>query len=320
MPRSNARPTWRTRRWIIAGSVVTLVLLDVALVSLAFQSTQSSPKTSTARSTDVGAGSPSPSPTSSPSAPPEVTLPATPPTRILRALNDEVAWRASTGACPGSTALPELTEDGGASWKGTDASGTTGLTAVQNIAVTDPSIASFIGFDNQTCSPQFVRTFVAGDDFATYNDELDRSWYVASDGVLHAPDGEVLAPCSAVLFLAPRDDDAAAAFCSDGSIHVTSDRAATWTTVPAMGNVVAVSSADSGFVAGLVGSSDCPGVKMAFLTDEGLAASSGCLVSDIAPSDLAGTVAIASTGNTIWLWAGEVVTRSLDGGQTWSQR
>jgi hypothetical protein len=318
--RSKARSSWRTRRWIIAASVVTLVLLDVVLVSLALQSTQSSPTNSSASSKDLVAESPSPSPTSTSSIPPEVAPPATAPTRILHALNDEVAWRVSTGACPGSAALPELTGDGGVSWTGTDAIGTTGLTSVQNISVTDPSIASFIGFDNQTCSPQFVRTFVAGDDFATYNDELDRSWYVTSAGALHAPDGEVPAPCSAVLSLAPRADDAAAAFCSDGSIHVTTDRAATWITVPAIGSVVAVSSADTGFVAGLVGSSDCPGVKAAFLTDEGLVASSGCLVSDVAPGDLAGTVAIASTGNTIWMWAGDVVSRSLDGGQTWSQR
>jgi hypothetical protein len=249
-----------------------------------------------------------------------VQVPASPPSRILAALDGDVAWRASTSACPGPGARPELTSDGGSSWKTTDAARPTGITALQRIIITDVAVASFVGSNSQTCSAQFVRTYVAGDDYATNDGQLERSWYLAADGTLHSPRGDAVAPCTSVLSLAPRDDAAAAALCADGTIHATVDAAATWTVVPFVGSPVAISSAADGYVVGVAGELDCAGVRLVTVNDAGESTPAGCMAVPVGPAALSGNVAIATAAQVTWVWAGETIAASSDNGMTWLQR
>ncbi|MEB0307655.1 hypothetical protein QN345_20395, partial [Cryobacterium sp. 10I1] len=70
------------------------------------------------------------------------------------------------------------------------------------------------------CAPEVVKTFVSGDNYKAYPEQVGTSWYVnpANRAVVHAPAGQHPAPCDAVVSLAPRSDTAAAALCGDGRL------------------------------------------------------------------------------------------------------
>ena len=314
---ADSKPVRNGRSWPVGIAVVAFAVLDVALVALAFGAVNApiaaSAPTSTAWMDE------SPVPTASPTPVPAMA-PTVAPTRILAALNSEVAWRSTTGSCPEAEAQPELSTDAGATWQPTDASGPTGVTALQSIDISSSALASFIGFDASDCSPQYVRTFVGGDNYSTYNDEIEGSWYFVPNGALHAPGADVATPCESIVSLASRSDDEAAALCADGSVHITADRATSWVDAPARESTLAIADIDGGYVLALAGSLECAGVQLVFVDRLGETVTKGCQPLETEAADLAGTVAIAATDGTVWLWAGDVVAQSSDRGLSWSRR
>ncbi|WP_156376678.1 hypothetical protein [Yonghaparkia sp. Root332] len=269
-------------------------------------------------------GSTSPSASASPSAssPAEsAAIAPEPSTHILSALDAEVAWRALTGPCPQTEATPQLTTDGGASWRDTDATAPTGVTSLQRIVVEAPDVATMVALRGTDCTPTLIRTFVAGDNYEEYPDELAGAWFVdpADRSRVQSPTGSATAPCESVVALAARDGASALVLCADGSLATTSDSGASWSAaVPAPG-VQAIGNASAGFIAAAVGREGCAGIQVLQI-DAASAASSatGCLLTDIAPADFAGVVAIAEAASTVWLWAGDLIQRSSDGGASWS--
>ena len=331
------------RRRIIAYSAIGLFLLiDAVLITSALTSTSvdaaadaSSEPTATASAFPVPSATPAASPTAAPTVMP---LPAT---RLLSAVSATAAWRASTGTCR-APAAPELSTDSGSSWTATDATGRSGVTALQSIAAQSESVAEFIGLDDD-CAPQFVKTFVAGDNYSSYPDELDDAWYVdpADRAAVHGPDGLASAPCDAVVALAasPADADSAAVLCADSRIFATTNAAASWSaplTVPGVLTLTATdrgyialaagdpaaSSADSGSVAclglsvvdvGVLDPATDPAAETAALS----ASTTGCYATDEAPAELAANIAVASAEDTLWLWIGDLTLRSTDAGLSW---
>ena len=334
----------RRRRLIAYSAIGLFLLIDAVLITSALTSTSvdaaidaSSEPAATASAFPVPSATPttSPVPTAAPAVLPQ------PATRLLSAVSATAAWRASTGSCRASAA-PELSTDSGSSWTATDATGPSGVTALQSIAAQSESVAEFIGLDDD-CAPQFVKTFVAGDNYSSYPDELDDAWYVdpADRAAVHGPDGLASAPCDAVVALAasPADADSAAVLCADARIFATTDAAASWSAPLAVPGVLTLTATDLGYIALAAGdpaasSTDsgsvaCLGLSVvdvsvldpaadpAAETAALSASTTGCYATDEAPAELAATIAVASADDTLWLWIGDLTLRSTDAGQSW---
>ena len=321
-PRFVPRDTTR-RRMSIYIAVGAFVAVDILLVALALGSHQVGAEAGAPRiipnvAAPAGTSTPAVSPSSAPAPAAEAVLPL-PPTRLLGAVDENTAWRAVTGACPATPASPELTTDGGATWKTTDASGPAEVTALQRLMVTSERVVEMVGLTEADCAPEFVKTFVGGDNYSSYPSKIDGSWYVdpADRATVHGPAGDTTAPCDAVVTLAVRDDESAAALCADGQLFATTDAAATWSEPNSAPGVVSVTAAEGGYLAAAVGTVDCAGVQIMTVTSALAPGPVGCYLSIVSPATLSGNVAVSVTAGSMWLWAGDSLARSLDGGATW---
>lgn len=310
-------PSGAGRRWAIAG-IIAFVIVDLVLVGWAMSSvhaTQSGEKTLPSPS---AAHTTTPRPTPRATTTPQAAVPnAVAPTRVLAALDDTVAWRATTGACPATPATLEHTSDGGATWKPSDAAGPTGASSVLRITVASSTEAAAITLDKTNCAPQYIRTYVSGDNWATYSDQLGGSWYLepATPTAVHAPNGDVTAPCGAMVGLAAKDASNAAVLCADHTVYRTTNAGTSWGKPLAVTGAVALTATTNGYATAATDISGCAGVTVSnFDGATGGATSTGCFAT---ATPQPGTVAMASGGSTMWLWAGDALVRSSDGGSTW---
>ena len=321
MARMRKPRNFSEHHWVTYAAIAVFLLADIGLISLAIASSRSAntaskpgPIPTFDASAPASAATVKPTPTPSPTA----TSPAAVPTRILSAFNATTAWRATTGACPATAASPQLSTDSGITWKTTDATGATKVTALQRIIVGSPASATMIGFSQVGCAPELVKTFVSGRNFASYPKELASVWFVnpATRGSVHSPSGDRSAPCSTVVAIAPSDLKSAAVLCADHTVYATSDAAASWTPpipVPGASNL-AVSA--QGYLVTAAADSRCAGVRLVTLAGNPLAATStACLPLAAAPP--ADQVAVSQASGTLWVWAGDSLKRSSDGGATW---
>lgn len=312
--RSAPKDSSRRGLWIYIAVIVFLVV-DAVLIAFALGTGHSG----------VSGRSPhpiptfsvtNPSPSPDPSASARSSTTAISPTRLIAALDATTAWRATTGSCPASVASPQLTTDSGATWKTTDVTGRTKVTALQRIIVTGKGTASMVGLSQSGCTPQLVKTFVGGDNYATYPKDLPGTWFVdlAEPTTVHSPSGDFPAPCP-VIALAPKDARSAAVLCTDRTTHATVDAAATWASSAPVPGAVNLAASESGYIAAVVGDGDCEGVRILALTTSLQPGQTGCYPLAGAPAD--GSVALSEAGGTLWLWAADAVARSSDGGTSW---
>ncbi|MDY7526486.1 MULTISPECIES: hypothetical protein [unclassified Cryobacterium] len=319
------RDSSRRRVWVYVG-VAAFILFDILLILWAINSTRATasgsaprpiPTYTTAPATPVATPTATPRPTPTAGADSAGIVPV-PATRILSAVSATTAWRASTGACPATAATPELTTDSGATWASTDATGPTKVTAVQSLSATSATTVTLIGLTAAGCAPEVVKTFVSGDNYKAYPEQVGTSWYVnpANRAVVHAPAGQHPAPCDAVVSLAPRSDTAAAALCGDGRLFTTTDAAVTWSTPATLPGAIALAPATSGYLVVSAGRPECAGAQLLTVTDALVPTVAGCYAVSTPSTAMAGTVAVSEAAGTIWLWAGEQVVRSTDSGAT----
>ncbi|RWZ68626.1 hypothetical protein ELQ92_05350 [Labedella populi] len=322
-PRRMSAERESRKPWWIFTALVVFLVVDVLLVVLALQSTASRPSGSTVPlpSASLPASVPeqSDTPAPTPDEESESSVTAVAPTRILAALDGDVAWRATTGGCPDATAAPELTTDGGESWKSTDITGTTDVRALQRIFVSSADTASFIGATGEDCTPEFVRTFVAGDDFAESSAQLDGTWFIppTEREVVHSPGGDVAAPCDEALVVSSLSAEQAAVLCDDSSVHVTTDTGSTWIPLDGTDGAVALTEGDGGFLIALAGTSACAGVQLVLADTEGTRTDVSCIESPLDGAELAATTAIDWNADSIWAWVDDRLLISTDGGNTW---
>lgn len=320
------RDSSRRRVWVYLA-VVAFILVDILLVAFALSSNRADAKAGAPRTIAVATAQPTADPevepveAPAPEPTPEITpVFSVPPTRILAALDETAAWRALTGECPEAAASPELTTDAGKTWKSTDATKSTDVTALQRIRVSGPRVASMIGFSQDGCEPQFVKTYVAGDTFKSYPDEVDSTWFVnpVDRATVHSPTGDTPAPCDSVITLAPRDANAAAVLCADQTTFITTDGAETWSTAVPVPGTVNLTVTQTGYIYTAVGLPECAGVQLIALSAKSLKTKpTGCLPVETPAETLPGNVAVSEAAGTVWLWAGDVFKRSQDEGATW---
>ncbi|KQM82766.1 hypothetical protein [Agromyces sp. Leaf222] len=231
-------------------------------------------------------------------------------TVMLAALDANVAYRGSTGTCPGVAASIEVTLDGGATW---DAGVTEGLTDLQSLDPSEGEIVTMIARD-AACTIGRYRSYVLGDDWEATS-EPEPTWYV-DGGQAVAPSGISL-PCDgAIAQLASTSPTSAAVLCESGEVLVTSDAGVVWaaTATPVSG-AVALAGGPTGYLVAVTGDG-CRGIRIAVvdLAAEDEPQPGACLEADPAP----GTTAIdVAPDGTLWAWTGGVLARSADGGATW---
>jgi len=322
--RTDPTATSRRRRLAVVGLII-FVIVDIVLVAWAATASRSPHESSNASSTSSTSSRPTASPTRSVSAKPTPTATATTapiadavaPSRLLAVLDNNTAWRAATGACPATPAAMELTTNGGGSWKQSDASGPTGASALIRLTVQSGTQASAIALTAQGCAPEFIRTYVAGDNWATYADQLPGAWYAnpGEKGKVHSPAGDVAAPCASVVGLAVGAGTNAAVLCANHDVYRTADNGATWGSPQNVSAAVAIAALDSGYVVAGVGTPGCAGTSVAGMdAGTGGANNLACVGST---KSAPGTVAISAGTGSLWLWAGDTMARSTDGGKTW---
>ncbi|KFF58427.1 hypothetical protein JF66_18645 [Cryobacterium sp. MLB-32] len=309
----------RRRVWVYAA-VAAFIIFDLALIGFALSTTKADADVTPGTvPTSTLVPTPSPTPAASTTTAPTPSasaVVAVTPARMISAADGTTAWRAASGACPAASASPEVSTDSGATWTATDATGPADVTAVQTLSAQSGSVVQFVGLDLADCAPLFVKTFVGGDNFRSYPEQLDGQWFVnpADRAVVHSPEGDQTAPCASVLALAPRSGTEAAVLCASNELYVTTDAAATWSAASVLAGTVNLTASDAGYVAAVAGSAECAGVQIVTLTPELGATVTGCL---LVAGDLAGNVALSASGDTLWVWAGETLGRSTDAGAAW---
>ena len=309
------------RRRLLIGGLVLFLAVDVALVAVALNAPHPTEEASGGTASPTVRATPTPTATSKPK-PTVAPVAAVLPTRLIVARDGELAWRAATGACPATSASPELTTNSGATWKPTDATGPTGVRSLQSITIEGREVASMIGQSAADCSTMFVRTYVAGDNYEEYPADLAGVWFVnpLNRAALHSPAGDFSAPCTTVLTLAARDANNAAVLCGDQTVFTTTDAAASWSPAMPVSGALNLAPSAAGYVVAAVGAPGCAGVEILSITEPVATPQftpTGCFPSDVAPASFSGNVALSEAAGTLWLWAGDSLSRSGDGGATW---
>jgi hypothetical protein len=309
------------RRWALPGSVLLwiavvvalLVILDVVLVVTAL-----------GRTAPADNGIPGPIPTftsvPSPGATPSATptTAATPaaaseaaPARFLSVVSPTQAWRATAGSCSGPDPVIERTTDAGASWTPASIS-SYGVHRVDGLAAgtAKTSIVAGVG---ASCTDAALSSYTSGQFWAP-----DASGLVAGsvtqDGRIRLGASTLSSPCAHPqrVVAGPSND---AVLCE--GVLVAKQGAGNWVTVPVAG-LSAVVLDGSGYTLAITGAAGCSGVEIATLPGAGLAPTSApTRVGCVPLKTLAGGIAIGRRANAVWLWSGEQVLVSKDGGATW---
>jgi hypothetical protein len=132
---------------------------------------------------------------------------------------------------------------------------------------------------------------------------------------VHSPKGDVTAPCGSMVGLAAKDASNAAVLCADHGIYRTSDAGVSWSGPLIVIGSVALTATAEGYATAATSLAGCAGIAVSrFDAAVGGATLAGCLATS---TPQPGTVAVASGGSTLWLWAGDLLARSSDGGSTW---
>lgn len=300
-------------------ALIALVVIDVVVIAIALSRTSAEPTGSVTVLPGESApgGEPSltpvPTPTTSPSPTATPTTSAEPSgpsagVRLVRwidAVSPDEVWRATAATCPANSEI-ERSVDGGATWTLLNSPA-----SVTRLNAQQPDEAFVVGTAGRDCETSFWST----ENASTWDEQsgsLSVAWYLEDDGV-HSPAGSQDVPCSGpAADLTARTQTEGAVLCSDGSVHSTDDGGEEWAEVGTQPGAVALALADDAYVVAAHGVEDCSGVSIVEVADAPEVR--GCAEgADAAP----GQVAIAALDDRLWVWTGDQVLASGNGGAEW---
>ena len=210
-------------------------------------------------------------------------------TRLLAAIDDSQAWRATIGAC-GQPGEFEVTDDGGRTWT------RAGLDVAGPVLALEPSSdgrrgIAVVGDDH--CAPVAHRTFTAAVGWEEHPEQRVGS-YTAPDGQLVLAGAPAPAPC----------DAASAVTAAGGGVVLCADEAlarnnaSDW--VPIAEGVVAIGAADQGVAVAVSGDASCDGLAVGLVVADALQ-----VTCTAAPANA--EVAVSAVGGQVWVWADDTV-------------
>lgn len=307
----------------VAAAVVVLVVVDVVLVAVALNRTRAADHGQPAP-VPTFSSVPSPAPAGSGASSPTAPMPSSSPSpaasrpdgvtstrRFLSPVTASVVWRATAGACTGADAVVERSTDGGRTWE-TVATGRYGVHTVAGLdaGTVETSVVAGTGV---ACAETALSSFTDGRFWAT-DSAAAATDYVTSDSRVHLTSGSTPAPCAAptqVLAVGTTT----AVVCS--GVLAVQEAGADWVPVPVAGLVTATTSGDA-LTLVRTGRSTCRGLEIDRLAvSAAVATSAPTRVGCASAASTSGPVAIGRTGTTVFLWSGDQVLRSADGGATW---
>jgi len=305
----------RRSRAVLAGvGLSALAVLVIVLVFVALTQHRSVPEAgSTPGATPPATESTAPA-NSAPATDVPVTVPV--PTRVLAALDEASAVRAVSTACPAPSTI-EVTSDSGASWEAAEAGA---VAAVQRVVVDADAFVVLIGLGVEGCAPAYERSFTGGTAWESAPDELGASWFIdpANRTGIHTPAGDVAIPCSVAVQVAVTDEASAGLLCDDGSVHATFDSGTSWVSSTPVAGAAAIGFGGDGYRVAVVNQNGCVGAQVVSVTVVDGAAQVGSPGACLEVNVPAGEVAVDSGGDgSIWVWAGDRIGRSADGGISW---
>lgn len=311
------------RAWWIVG-LAAFLLLDAALIWWAVSAGRGAevdaeplplsafapaptPRPATA------AARPTPTPTPTPTLEPIVLEPFA---RRIVPLDAAQAWRVAGMGCGGPTAI-EWSEDGGASWTawstGEDVWGIREIVGFNG----DPSTVGIIASLAGDCRPEYRISFTGGEFWASYPDEQPDTIVIdpADPSVLLAAGAGVGSPCGAVSEFAV-SATGVGVLCTSTELRIAPADLSAWVPVSVVGSAVAITNAGDGYLAAARRDPACSGVRLSLVGADASVAAGACLPGEV---DAAQPVALATAvDGAIWLWVGERVGVSNDGGTTWT--
>lgn len=298
--------------WIIGVVLLSLAVLALVYVALTQNRApagagESQPPTTT--ESPVERATPTEEVTPEPAA--VVAVPA----RVMAAVDGQRAYRAIAGSCPGDEPIVEVTEDSGSSWSSFPVSVEPAAASVRSILPGDGNFVALVTADSATCAPQFARSYVAGAEWEAA-DEVDTTWHLSQDATsVVAPGGNPSNPCAKPVQVATTNDTTAAVLCADAAVVMTADAGGSWSAPVAIPGAAAIAAGGSGYLVVVSGQNGCAGAQLAQVpaAADGVSQPGACVASAASAPDNA----VAQADDTVWLWSGDTVARSTDGGQTW---
>lgn len=296
--------------WLAITAIVAFVLVDIALVVFAMSSTRSAGisearrevlpplPTASITSTQTSTGSEA-----------DLDLSVAPLVAVLAVVDTDTAYRSVTGSCPETPAALEVTTDAGATWTPV---GAAGARAVQSIDPT-PDVVNVVAADPATCAPVLLRSVTQGADWQV-TAEIGTAWHLDAGQVI-APGGASSTPCATPVQLAARTSTEAAVLCDGATVWATTDAGATWSNSAPVPGAASVALAVEGYLLAVTDREGCEGARVVPLSTALDPGTPGACLPDVG-SDGSTVLATAADG-TMWLWSGDTVARSSDGGTTW---
>jgi photosystem II stability/assembly factor-like uncharacterized protein len=227
-----------------------------------------------------------------------------------------VAWRARTGECGGAPVL-QRTADAGATWTDYTVDLIDVGALLQLEAVSEVRVRALAG-TGDNCVPLPIESYTMGV-FWERPSTPTALWQSSAGGggAVSGPTGEVPTPCRAVAALASRSAGEAAVVCTDGSLQVTEDGGGTWAAPLTDRSAAAVAGTDSGYTVAVLDDDRCDGLGLVAVR---LAAASttrdGSFLSCL-DSSTTSPVVMSAARAAVWVWVGEEVLVSRDGGRSW---
>ncbi|WGW12176.1 hypothetical protein LWF01_19185 [Saxibacter everestensis] len=315
--RTHTKAATGQRRWAVAA-LTAFLILDAVLVGWAFVESRqlpSSTNNSSPQEPEIPAQSETAGGFDAPT--PSDLEEAVPAKRVLDAYDSNTAWRSKVGSCPSKPPVPEFTTDGGKDWEKSNLNDATGAASILAIRTLSESVAEMLTLANKDCEPEFVKTFVGGDDWTTDHDRLGSAWFVdpSDRGVVHTREGNRKAPCRTAVALAA-EKDTAAILCSDYRVFRTTSAGTKWGEPIDVPDAAVLASSEDGYVVAVANDDSCAGIQLYTLPKSGKASverSGKCRKATFKPGDLA----ISEADGTIWLWAGKQLSQTDDHGATW---
>lgn len=295
--------------WFVIAAVVAFVLVDIALVFFAISSTGSAGAGEGRREVLPALPTASITATPTPTAPavePDVSV--APLIAVLAAVDAATAYRSVTGGCPETPAALEVTTDAGATWT------TAGAEEARTVKSITPAadVVTVVAADPASCEPVVLRSSVPGVDWQASGD-VSSVWHLDAGQVI-APGGASSTPCTTPVQVAARTSTEAAVLCDGATVSATTDAGATWSNSAPVPGAASVTPAADGYLLAVTGEG-CEGARVMPLSAALEPGAPGTCVPNMA-SDGSTVLASAADG-TVWLWSGDTVARSSDGGTTW---